>query len=37
MFPLWPHALAIAPDGAVFVAEVGHRQRVQKLFNGGLP
>jgi peptidylamidoglycolate lyase len=34
---IWPHALAIAPDGAVFVAEVGQGQRVQKLIDGGLP
>ncbi len=34
---IWPHALAIAPDGAVFVAEVGQGQRVQKLIDGVLP
>lgn len=28
---IWPHALAIAPDGSIYVAEVGSGQRVQKL------
>lgn len=28
---IWPHALAIAPDGSVYVAEVGSGRRVQKL------
>jgi hypothetical protein len=32
---IWPHALAIAPDGILFVAEVGKGQRVQKLIPGG--
>ena len=34
---IWPHALAVAPDGTLFVAEVGQGQRMQKLINGGLP
>lgn len=28
---IWPHAIAIGSDGAVYVAEVGSGQRVQKL------
>lgn len=28
---IWPHAIAIAPDGTIYVAEVGTGQRVQKL------
>lgn len=32
---IWPHALVIASDGAVFVAEVGQGQRIQKFVIGG--
>jgi DNA-binding beta-propeller fold protein YncE len=32
---IWPHALAIGSDGAVYVAEVGRGRRVQKFIPGG--
>ena len=34
---IWPHALAVAADGTLFVAEVGQGQRMQKLIYGGFP
>jgi sugar lactone lactonase YvrE len=32
---IWPHALAIGSDDALYVAEVGRGQRVQKFIFGG--
>ncbi len=31
---IWPHAIAIGPDGEVYVGEVGRGQRIQKFIPG---